>query len=241
MHYSTIKSSIKRSVLIRVLGLSTLFLSLPSLSYAAQMDGIRGSRYCEIIIATAKLSFGIYSTVGINDCTDTAWQTITTSKIRHETGSFYVYLNGPRYLVTDGFENKEPAMLAPKPLGGLDMHEEGFGHVTLLDIVHGGAPYREHKVNYSTTWIYKSTHPVYQLVSPEGLVYVMHSYSTTKSPLTEASLANLGEQLNLPKGWRFRTGVLKKDAYLTAAQDKAVIIQDDLQNTYQLVTNDFVI
>lgn len=241
MHYSTIKSAIKPSGFISAVGLSITILCLTNLSYATQIEGIRGSRYCEIIIAKAKLSFGIYSTVGQNDCSDTMWKNITASKIRHETGSFYVYLNGPRYLVTDGFENNEAMTLPPKPLGGLDMHEEGFGQVTLLDIVHGGAPYREHQVNYSTMWIYKSTHPIYELVGPQGQVYVMHSYSITKRPLTEASLASLGDQLNLPQGWHFRTGMLKEDAYLTAVQDKAVVIQDDLQNTYQLVTHDFLI
>ncbi|HBI21309.1 MAG TPA: hypothetical protein DDY37_01765 [Legionella sp.] len=209
-------------------------------SQSMDKDNLRGLRYCEIILAKTRLTFSVYTTIGLNDCPDAAWEKITTTSIKQVTGSYFVHLNGPRFFLMNGVRHTAFVDRNIVTLGGLEMREAGVLHLSLIDLMRGAAPYREHAVDRQTTWVYKVGYPVYELLGPQGQVFVMQSYSIEKSPLTEAQLAGLGDVLTLPHGWHFRTGVLKKDHYLTAIDNKAVVIQDNLLNTYQLATNDFL-
>jgi hypothetical protein len=77
---------------------------------------------------------------------------------------------------------------------------------------------------------------VFELVAPGGDTYVMQSYAQIKDPkLTIGRLDSLGRRLKLPLGWRYRTRKLRHALVLTA-KGKATILQDELQNTYQLAT-----
>jgi len=67
----------------------------------------------------------------------------------------------------------------------------------------------------------------------------MQSYSIQKTYQTEKSLAALGTKLHLPNGWIFRTRILNTNAYLTAENQVAVVIQDEFLNTYQQENADF--
>ncbi len=215
-------------------------LCLSGIVHAAEEQGLRGSRYCEIILSKTKLDLSIYSTIGLNDCPENTWKNIATAAVRRETGAFFAYLNGPRYWVIDGFEKSKSISPEPRLFGDITMREAGVLHLTLMDIIKGAAAYREHSVERTTTWVYKAGRRVYELINPQGDVYVMQSYSTQKSPLSEASLAALGEQLKLLDGWHFRTRVLAKDAHLTAINNRALVIRDNLLNLYQRAESDFI-
>lgn len=52
--------------------------------------------------------------------------------------------------------------------------------------------------------------------------------------LTRRKLGGLGTKLALPEGWKFRTRLLKRDLTLKT-NGKTTVLQDELQNTYQLV------
>ena len=77
---------------------------------------------------------------------------------------------------------------------------------------------------------------MFELVAPGGDTYVMQSYAQIKDPkLTIGKLGSLGRRLTLPAGWRYRTRKLKRPLVLTA-KGSATVLQDELQNTYQLAT-----
>ncbi len=217
--------------------LSMALLCLPMISEATQNKDLRGSRHCEIIMSKTRLNFSVYSTVGLNDCPNDQWKKITVAGIKNQTGAFFVHLNGPRYWLVDDYEQSTSTRAEERQLGGLPMRETGVLHLTLLDMIRGADPYREHKVERQTTWIYKAGHSVYELIDPKGRIFVMQSYSTEKSPLTEAILSGLDVKLKLPAGWHFRTQVLTKNAYVTSLNNRSVVIQDGLLNTYQLATD----
>ena len=219
--------------------LALLFCS-PVISLAAQKHDLRNTRHCEVILFNPKFKLSVYSTIGLNACPETSWVKMTVSRVKQETGVFFAYLSGPRYLVIDDFENPLIAKSASRLLGGIQMREAAVLHPNLMDIIRGAEPYREHIVERRTTWIYQAGHPVYALINPKGQVFVMQSYSVEISPLTQAALADLGTQLVLPKGWRFRTTVLTKDMHLTTVDNKSVVILDSLLNSYQLTKNDFL-
>ena len=79
--------------------------------------------------------------------------------------------------------------------------------------------------------------PVFILDDPEGNPRVMHAYSLIVDPnLKYDSLNDLGSRLKLPPGWKFRVKVLDQDLTIRAVDGIAHILQDDLQNTYDLCT-----
>jgi len=93
--------------------------------------------------------------------------------------------------------------------------------------------YQSTIVHRNTTWIYKAGSPVYELISPSGELYVMQSYAQIVNPkLSMADLASLEQQLQLPKGWSYRTRLITEDLHLVA-KGTAYVLQDNLLNSYQ--------
>lgn len=217
-----------------------IILSLPIITYAMDLDNTRGLRYCEVIYAKEKFTFAVYNSLRLNDCPDDLWKKITVAQIKKQTGSYFVHLNGPRYTLMDGFRNVSLISKEQKVFGGIAMREAGILHLTLADIFRN-KPYHDHKVNRHTTWLFRAGKPVYELVDPHGKIYVMQSYSVQIKPQNTNSLAKLADILKLPKGWRFKTGILLKDDTVVAVNDKAIVVQDELMNTYQLATHDLLI
>lgn len=228
--------------LIKHICLVTLFI-LPQFALCEDMQNLRGQRYCEIFIGKNKFvpeSVQVYNTIGLNNCPEELWNKLTSEKITKKTGVSFAHLNGPRYWVIDGLKNSSLASSTLRSFGGIEMRDAGVLQLGLLNVWRGQKPYLTHNVKRQTTWVYQAQKPVYELIDPKGNVYIMQSYSIEKVKQTEESLAQLGSKLHLPKGWHFRTRVLEKDAYLTPVNKKAVIIQDEFLNTYQLETPSFM-
>jgi hypothetical protein len=216
-----------------------LILSISSLTFAKDASNFRNMRYCELVVAKG-MSAAVYTTAKLNNCPQNLWDRINIKKIKKQTGSNFIYLNGPRYFVIDGVTNTSLINDDIKSFGGIQMREAGIVKLTLKDLVRGFVPYKRHHVARKSTWIYKSGRPIFELISPSKQVYVMQSYSDEVIKQSEPSLAKLGAKLKLPKGWSFKTGILKKDTNLVTINNQAIVIQDNLKNTYQLATRDFL-
>ena len=64
----------------------------------------------------------------------------------------------------------------------------------------------------------------------------MQAYAQIKDrSLSIGKLRALGRRLDLPEGWRYRSRVLRRPLAV-GANGEATIVQDELQNTYQLAT-----
>ncbi len=214
----------------------------PPAARADDLKGLRGQRYCEIFLGTKKLvrtALAVYNTIGLNDCPVDRWNKMTVNELKRETSSTLVHLNGLRYWVIDGIRNSRFANPTPRTLGGIPMREAGVLEVPSILLKGLQAPYRAHDVKRQTTWVYGAGKPVFELIDDKGRVFIMQSYSTQRVQQTLSGLADLGMRLKLPQGWTFRTRVLAKQATLTPINQKAVVIQDDLLNTYQLETPGF--
>ncbi len=215
-------------------------LVLPTFLHAADKSNLRGQRYCEIIFAQSESHYAVYNTIGLNDCPEQIWAKITPSKIMKETGTLRVHLNGPRYWVIDGIKNSSLVNPNVKIFYGLAMREAGVLHISFMDLFTSNKTYTARQVARKTTWVYQVGKPVYELIDPEGNVYVMQSYSIQKVPQNEASLSQLGSKLKLPQNWLFKTGVLKKTTTIQAIKNMAIVIQDNFLNTYQKATHDLL-
>ncbi len=74
-----------------------------------------------------------------------------------------------------------------------------------------------------------------KLQVPFGGAWGMQAYSQILDPgLSLDDLAGLGSRLALPDGWSCRSEVLDRDLVVQPVNGTARIVQDDLENTYDL-------
>ena len=67
----------------------------------------------------------------------------------------------------------------------------------------------------------------------------MQTWSQVVDPnLTRADLPKLADRLKLPQGWSYRPHVLTEELRVDTTSRAAQVTQDDLTNSYSLVTAD---
>jgi hypothetical protein len=215
------------SVLL-VAGAATASTELPA------SPNLHDARYCEILelkgaIPDARVT--VWNTIGLNDCPAAQWEALDAAELAAERGDAVVLLNGPRHFLMDSATAR---IGREHSFHGLRMRKVATIPIrTAADLVQ--APYRERTIKRDNTWTWNQGRRVYELLAPDGSNYVMQSYAQIRDPAqTIGSLRSLGDRLDLPQGWSFRSRPLKRDLTLTA-NGKATIIQDDLLNTYQRV------
>jgi haloalkane dehalogenase len=200
-------------------------------------SGMRGKRYCELLIATRdhlKVQAAVYSTAGLNDCPDNLWSSIEADTLKKQLGAIAVVKNGPRYWMIDASSYSVPGEV--KTFDGLQAREDAMLELPLSSLVGGinQSPYVVRTVDRTTVWTFLAGKPAYELVDPDGKVYVMQSYAQIVDPkLTMSELATLGSRLKLPSGWKYRVVTPKSNILVRAIDGKAYVVQDDLKNTYQ--------
>jgi hypothetical protein len=194
---------------------------------------LHDARYCEILELkgtppSAKVV--VWNTIGLSKCPDAWWRGFDASALARELGDTFVVLNGPRHFLMDS----ATASTGPvRRFHGVRMRKLATIRIrSAADLVQ--TPYTDRTISRTNTWRWNRGRTVFELVAPGGDVYVMQSYSQIKDPsLRLASLGSLGKRLKPPLGWRYRTRKLTHPLVLTA-HGKATVLQDDLQNTYQL-------
>lgn len=175
----------------------------------------------------------VYGTQMLNDCPQEQWETLDADAIAAEMGAVAVKLNGPRYWMLDGLGQKV-AVVDPvfRDFNGLTMRR-----IATVDLGDDPAvrPYVERYVNRGAVFFFDAGAPVHELVDPDGLAYVMQAYCVGVDPsLTQEALVDLGDRLDLPAGWSFRTRVLDDELVVDTTATIATVLQDELENTYTL-------
>jgi hypothetical protein len=200
---------------------------------AASLGGLHDARYCEIIElkgSPPNARATVWNTIGLNRCPAAWWKGFDAGTLARQRGDSLVVLNGPRYFLMDSvtatpgrvrsFRGRRLRRVATIPIH------------TVADLVR--TPYTDRTIDRENTWRWRAGRLVYELVAPGGDVYVMQSYAKIRDPsLTIGKLRKLGRRLDLPSGWRYRVRRLPHPLSV-GAHGKATIVQDDLQNTYQL-------
>lgn len=202
------------------------------------ISDMRGVRYGEVLAVYLRengLEAEVYGTQMLNACPQELWDTLDAATIAADMGAALVKLNGPRYWMLDGLGQKV-AVIEPvfRDFNGLTMRR-----IATVDLGDNPSvqPYVERHVNRGAVFFFDAGKPVYELVNPEGLAYVMQAYCVGVDPtLTEDDLSALGERLALPDGWSFRTRVLDEELIVDTTATIATVLQDELENTYTLPT-----
>lgn len=203
---------------------------------AGGAQGIFDDRYCEILTAERQMlsiKVTVYNTIGLNDCPAEAWTALDADALKRTLGVTAVIKNGPRHWTIDGIEGRGQSVAsAPTAFGGIEMTQRATFERKLL----GGMTeqsYAPQEIDRDTVFVFAAGKPVFELTDPQGQVYMMQSYAQIVDPqLSLADLPELGQRLALPKGWHYSTRILDAD-YRLEAKGVAVVVRDELQNTYQ--------
>ncbi len=205
-------------------------------SPARLIDDLRGVRYGEVLavfVRDGSFEAEVYGTQMLNDCPDELWRTLDASTIAEEMGAAMVKLNGPRHWMIDGLGQKV-AVLEPvlRDFNGLTTRR-----IATVDLGTNPAavPYTVRHVHRGAVFFFDAGKPVYELVDPNGVAYVMQAYCIGVDPtITEAALPALGGRLSLPAGWTYRERILDEELVVDTTATVATVLQDELENTYTL-------
>ncbi len=201
-------------------------------------DGLRDVRYCEVLLLrteAGEYTAEVWNTLGENDCPQDQWEALDATAIATEREATAAILNGPRYWVLDSITSDIREDAPETTFGELGMFQAAV--IDFGEELPSQTPYTERSIVRETVFGFEEGGEVYELVSPDGAVYVMQSYSQIKDPtLTIDDLASLGDRLELPEGWTFRVTPLATDLEILSSDGVATVIQDELQNTYQLLS-----
>jgi hypothetical protein len=198
--------------------------------------GLHGVRYCEIFVLSGALpavTVKVYNTIGLSRCPSAQWKAFDANELKTELGAIGIVLNGPRHWLMD-------SAFTPAPGPVRRFHAMRLRLVAKLKITTAAGlvqtPYTPRTIYRDNTFTWDKGRTVYELVAPDGTRYVMQAYSQIVDPhLKAAALPRLGRRIRPPAGWHYRVRVLRHPIVLTttAAHKPAVIVQDELQNTYQ--------
>lgn len=217
------------------------YFGTPAYGAAAYVPAqLRDQQYCEVIptvVGTTTATSYIYNTIGYSECPSDLFAALTSDGINAAYGSAYNQRNGIRFWTMDN--SLAIAGIATTgqtfTFGGLKMGLLGTLTTPAGQPTVGSSFYTPNLVDRSTIFTYYAGRPVFELVGPDGSVYVMQSYAQIKDrTLTYSQLPALGSMLTLPAGWSYRTLTLTKTLDLNS-NGQATVVNDDLYNSYQKI------
>ena len=195
------------------------------------VTGTRNGRYGEVLLAFVDdgLRLEVYNSYLLNDCPQELWEKLSAETVASEFGAVRAVLNGPRYWLMDGIGKVDNVNPLIREFGGIAMRRAA---VIEVDGPMERAPYREVSVNRGAIWFFDAGSEVFELVAPNGRVYVMQAYCTgVDATLTAESLSTLGGRLALPEGWAYRSRILESELKIDTTASVATVLQDELENT----------
>lgn len=200
-------------------------------------DGLRGVRYCEVLLLNTTEDGNeadVWNTLGENDCPQADWDALDAAAIAEERGAVLALKNGPRYWTLDAIVSDIRAGAPTTTFGRLGMFRAAT--VSLGEELPSQTPYVGRSVVRETIFRFRAGAVVHELVDADGARYVMQSSAQTVDPtLTVEQLDGLGSRLELPDGWSFTSRRLEADLDVRSTDGVATVVQDDLQNTYQRI------
>jgi hypothetical protein len=192
------------------------------------VENSRNLRFGELLVIKDK-SIDIYNTTGLNECPAELWDAMDLEMIKKQFGAKAIQKNGPHYWMMDtltvsvgekasfgGIEARWGATIDPRLIGKSDK---------------GSEPYKVFNPKKTQKMVYSKGKPVYELVDPEGHIYVLQAREE-KFPME--MLPKLGDQMKkVPKGWQYRTRILTEDLVLDLGPDNTIYgVGDEFHQYY---------
>ena len=182
----------------------------------------REYQYCELVIDYGDIGNDIYSTSPLALCSLDWWDNLDLGAVAKELGAKSAIKNGPQWWSMD-----EVGVMASTPVSvaGVNM---AFG----AHLPPGTMSIPKYTVFNPAKFqnlVWKAGKPVYQLVDPDGHVYVLQGHKITLD-----SLATLGDQFKqLPEGWKYVVKDLTEDLVMNLTPNKPIpSVQDEFDQIY---------
>ena len=157
--------------------------------------------------------------------------------IAKANGVPYAVLNGPRYWLMDSIAKVRSGSQVVTSFGGMAMIEEATV-VLGTSVAAAQVPFTPHTVSRQAAFTFRTGRQVYELVAPNGTVWVMQTWSQIKDPtLSQADLPGLASKLTLPAGWTYRVRTLTAPLVVATQAHAAQVLQDNLENSYSMETS----
>lgn len=185
----------------------------PQVKKEAGLDHLRDTRYCELLMLKRKhfkFDITVYSTVSLDNCPADQWENIKKNEdaVKKQFDAKMIKFNGPRYWTLDALTASKDTINTPLVIiENMKFKKRATLEMRILQgLETGDKPYHPAVVYRNTVWIYNAGTRVYELVDPEGNIYVMQSYSQIVDPTLQMSdLIDLEKHIKLPKDWKYQT------------------------------------
>jgi len=209
-----------------VLGSISLAQAQEGTLKSATIDNTRNMRFCEILIMKVR-GIEVYNTTGVSDCPAQLWNNLDVAKIRRKFHALKVEKNGPHFWMMD---SQTVSFGTKEQFGGIEARWVArLPLLTALEAATGSKPYTIFNPKKTQKMVYAKGKPVYELVDPEGHVYVLQAHEE-EFPID--TLAKLGEKLKPPSGWQFRTRDLTEDLVMDFKSDQTIYAIGDEYHQY---------
>ncbi len=209
----------------------------PATNAPADPNALRGVRYCEVLLLHLRetgIVAEVWNTMGHSECPADEWAALDAAAIKEEYGAVAALLNGPRYWTLDRIEATVQIDAPVETFGTIEMFRAAT--LELGPTLPDRTPYTTTEVLRDTVFVFDAGTEIYELTDPDGVHYVMQSYSQMIDPTMDGSrLASLGDILQLPEGWTFDVITLDDRLDVYDTDGIAVVVQDEFQNTYQRI------
>ena len=200
---------------------------------------MRAKRYCEVLLLhpnAAGFQADVFNSYPLNDCRQSRWKKLNAVTIAKRQRATLAVLNGPRYWLMDHIDKTQDANIVRARFGGIEMIQRAT--VQIKSVVEASKPFARNHVNRQTTFTFDGGATIYELTAADGTTFVMQSWSQQIDPiLSEADLAKLATRIHPPAGWRYSVRTLETPLRVVTQASDAVVIQDDLKNSYSLETS----
>ena len=204
---------------------------------------MRGLRYCEVLLldlGDEGLRAEVYNSYPLNQCDEKVWGALDGGAIAAVEKVPFALLNGPRFWLMDSVERLDDGSVITKTFSGssgsIDMNRYAVVVLGTPDTI--GKAYVPQSVDRRSRFFFRAGTTIHVITDDTGSRYVMQSWSQQRKPdLGEEDLASLAELLTLPAGWTFTVEELDSDLVLDSTDGPARVFQDELMNTYSLITD----
>jgi len=190
---------------------------------------MRNMRFCELLVVKEG-AVDIYQTA-INECPGMVWEMLKLDQVKQVFGATAVYKNGPFYWMMDS----QTLSLSEKvSVTSFKVRRVGTLDPATLNAAIGTEPYKVFTPNRTITMVYSKNKPIFELIDPEGHIYVLQA---RQEKFSIESLPTLGAQMKmLPNGWQYRTRTLTEDLVLNLGPDKTnSVVADEFHQYYTRV------
>ncbi|MHA3978769.1 hypothetical protein ACW9UR_13880 [Halovulum sp. GXIMD14794] len=196
------------------------------------LTDMRGMRYCEFLLIYED-RVEIYNTSASAGCPADTFDSLDTAALAKAHGAKAAQLNGPKFWAMDA---QTLGLGDSADFGGIAARYAATLPLSALGSGTGATPYEPYTSAKLQTMTFDAGKPIYELVDPEGNVYVLNAYG---SAVTDGDPANLAAQLSPAEGWSFRVVTPDTDLTIEGTADTPVdMVGDDMHQYYTRTTGE---